>query len=468
MSRFVFNFVRRWWWLLLIQLGISSACWLFFSPSQAQPDRGIFPLQHLEYAAAAAVSWDLVRGQCRACLSLPITGNALSFGLWVIVVLLGPLVSCLALVPNAGYCWFVGIPLPSWSEITFHAAMAFLLGGTLQFVLSGLPAQTSPTMPGKLRDGIFAILWGLSISSPSWLGRIFPVRWESLQPSAKAAMAVMALLTLISCFTTARIVRERAFPPAPVTSGEKQRKADSFFGRVPEAELGQKGESPSLQSPGGWKVWLGLELRWMLFLPLMALVILGSLRVMGSLSSSGGARTAIESGANHYSSLGALCAMMVIPMFSLSCGSARAFAALPVRRDLYALLMALRPPVYCLAMFSAFVMLSLMIGRPVARFANALSAFTLIGGVVSLLQPFLIRWPSFPAALGLGMVLMPATMLLLPFCLKDDSPLTWMPELSVVFILISTALHRRFLRTSSKIYRSLPWMQRQTLVGASR
>jgi hypothetical protein len=467
MSRFVVNFVRRWWWLLLIQLGISSACWLFFSPSQAQPDRGIFPLQHLEYAAAAALSWDLVRGQCRACLSMPITGNALSFGLWVIVVLLGPLVSCLALMPNAGYCWFVGMPLPSWSEITFHAAMAFLLGGTLQFVLSGLPAQTSPTLPGKMRDGIFAILWGLSISSPSWLGRIFPVRWESLQPAAKAAMAVMALLTLISCFTTARIVRERAFPPAPGASDKKQHKNDSFFAGVSEWERGQKRESPSLQSPGGWKVWLGLELRWMLFLPLMALVILGSLQVMGSFSS-GGARTAIESSPTHFSSLGALCAMMVVPMFSLSCGSVRAFAALPVRRDLYALLMALRPPVYCLAMFSAFVLLSLMMGRPVGSLANAVCAFTLIGAVVSLLQPFLIRWPSFPAALGLGMVLMPTTMLLLPFCLKDNSPLIWMPELSVAFILISAALHRRFLRTSSKIYRGIPWLQRQALAGASR
>lgn len=467
MIRFVRDFVKRWKWLLAVQLVVSSASWIFFSGTQLPAGRGQATLQHFEYAAAIALSWDLMRGQCRACLALPLSGGSLASGFWLAVVIIGPMVSCLALVPNAVYSWIAGRPLPSWSEISLHAVISLLLGGSLQFVLSGLPGQPSRTAAGKVRDGFFAVLWGLSIAAPGWLGLVFPSRWKDLQAGGKIAMGCMALAALASCFTTPRMVRGRSLPAVAGGPEHKNPGTDAETGAW-AAEVPVPGlPGPSPRSPGGWKVWLGLELRWMLFLPLMALVILSSLRLMGSFSSSG-ARTAIESYPTQYSSLGALCAMMVIPMFSLSCGSVRAFAALPVRREMHALLMALRPPVYCVSMFSAAVLLSWAMGRPLGNPGIAACAFVFIGSVTSLLQPLLIRWPSFPAALGMGMVLTPSTLLLLPYSFKDHTTLVWMPAFSLAFLLISAALHRRVLRTSSKIYRSLPWLQRQAPVGVAR
>lgn len=457
------NFVWRWKWWLLAQFVAGAACWIYDHNLSGNPDRNQPVVNHLELVIGVAMSWDLMRGVSRACLAFPMSRTALARGLWLAVAGIGPLVSCLAVFPSLVVGFLTGRPVPSWNEISLHMVLSFLLGGAIQFVLTGLPVKTSPTWPGKLRDMVFALMWGLSISSPGWLGRVIPAGWEKIHAGGWIALGLMAAAAVASWFTTPGMVAGRITPAA---SGQPARTPLEKRSSV-ENGRNEQSEREAFRRPGGWKVWLGLELRWMLFLPLMALVILGSLRLMGSFSS-GGAKAAIESDPNRFSSLGALCSMMVIPMFSLSCGSIRAFAALPVRRDLYALLMALRPPVYCLTMFAAFVLLSWAMGSPVGGLVSAACAFALIGAVTSLLQPFLIRWPSFPAALGLGMLLTPATMLLLPVSLKTGMPLIWMPQLSVAFILISAALHRRFLRTSSTVYRSLPWMQRQPLAGTPR
>ncbi|MES2708414.1 MAG: hypothetical protein V4726_17605 [Verrucomicrobiota bacterium] len=450
MIRFLGDFVRRWKWLLLVQLLVSGGGWAFKDKSNAA-------LVHLEFGVAVAMSWDLMRGLNRACLAWPLTSQPLARGMWLAVAGVGPLVSCLAVLPGTLVCLILGRSLPSPHEFTLHMLLSLLLAGTLQFVLTGLRSRIAPTWGGKIRDGFFGLLWGLSLSATGWLGLVIPSSWETLRPAGMMIMSFMAVVTVISWFTTPGMVISRAARAVSSTPAP---------GRSP-AEEDRSFRNSLLHGASGWRVWLGMELRWQFFIPLMVLLVMGSLRLIGRLGPSG-AEATVVGGPNQYTALGMLCAMLVVPMFSISVGPQRAFAALPVRRVFCALLMALRPPVYALIMFAAYLLLTALLGQPNTETARAACLFGLIGSVTGLLQSFLIRWPNFGVAVSLGMVLAPASILLLPVLFKPGISFLWMPVASAGILVLAGVLHLHGLRTSSRIYGSMPWLQRNALGGAAR
>ncbi|MDB6136046.1 MAG: hypothetical protein JWM59_4289 [Verrucomicrobiales bacterium] len=448
MIRFLRDFAGRWKWLLLIQLIVSAAGWAFSQRIRPQHGGGGVALEHLEFGVAVAMSWDLLRGLNRACLVWPVTRKSLARGMWLAVAGIGPFVSSLAVLPGLLYCMAAGLPLPSWSILSLHVVLSFLLGGTLQFVLTGLRIGIAPTLGGQVRDGFFGMLWGLSLSATGWLGLVIPMRWEDIHTGGAVILGFMAMITVISWFTTPGMVVARA---APAVGGRGR----SAVPGVTNTEL----RNSLLQGVSGWPLWLGLELRWLAFLPLMVALVIGVLRGIGRLSSPG-VEAAVVAGPNQYTSLGMLCAMLLLPMFSMSCGPLRAFAAMPVRRVSRILLMVLRPPVYALVMCAAFLLLNHITGQANSGILRAACLFALIGSLTSLLQSFLIRWPSFAAVIALGAVLAPTAMLLFPLLLRQDVPVLWLPIASAGILLLAAALHLRWLRTSTTIYRSIPWLQR--------
>lgn len=448
MIRFLRDFAGRWKWLLLLQLIVSAAGWAFNQSVHARHGGGAAALHHLEFGTAVAMSWDLLRGLNRACLAWPVTRKSLARGMWLAVAGIGPFISCLAVLPGFLYCMAAGLPLPSWSILSLHVVLSFLLGGTLQFVLTGLRTRIAPTWGGKMRDGFFGMLWGLSLSATGWLGLVIPMRWEDIHPGGAVIMGFMAAITVVSWFTTPGMVVGRAVPAVGEPGTRAGRETPTTVAR-----------NPLIPGVSGWPLWLGMELRWMLFLPLMVALVIGGLRGIGGLSSPG-VKAAVVAGPNQYSSLGMLCAMLLLPMFSLSCGPLRAFAAMPVGRISRSLLMVLRPPVYALVMFASFLLLSRIAGQAGGGIPRAACLFALIGSLTSLLQSFLIRWPSFAAVIALGAVLAPAAMLLFPLVFREEFPVLWLPVASAGILLLAGALHLRWLRASTKIYRSLPWLQR--------
>ncbi|RYD26993.1 MAG: hypothetical protein EOP86_25180, partial [Verrucomicrobiaceae bacterium] len=301
MIRFLRDFAGRWKWLLLIQLIVSAAGWAFSQRIRTPHGGSSAALEHLEFGVAVAMSWDLLRGLNRACLAWPVTGKSLARGMWLAVAGIGPFVSSLAVLPGLLYCMAAKLPLPSWSILSLHVVLSFLLGGILQFVLTGLRIGIAPTLGGQVRDGFFGMLWGLSLSATGWLGLVIPMRWEDIHTGGAVILGFMAVITLISWFTTPGMVVARA---APAVGGPGRSAAPEASNTEPRISL--------LQGVSGWPLWLGLELRWLAFLPLMVALIMGVLRGIGRLSSPG-VEAAVVAGPNQYSSLAMLCAMLLLP-----------------------------------------------------------------------------------------------------------------------------------------------------------
>lgn len=438
------DFVRRWWWLFTAQFAITAIAW-------TQHDRSRGAMLHLEIFPAVAMSWDLVRGLIRPCFGLPMKRSAVARGLWLPVVVAGPVLTIAAMLLAAAICRLSGMEPPSSAVLTLHGVISFLLAGAVQFLLTGLPTRPDLSLAGKIRDGFLALLWGLCVSATFWISFVIPHAWDKIGTGAAIVLIFLTGISIASYFSIQSMLIWRALP-----------RQGSF-----PVQLAASASGSPLHGVRGWRIWLGQELRWQALVPFMVLMVIGSLELMARLSNPG-AGSLMTGGPNRYSSLTVLAAMLVVPLFGMVVAPLRAFRALPVARGTYAALVALRPVVYSLNLFLTCAVFSWAFGRATGTEGRALVIFVFLGSLWSLLQALLVRSPRFPVAIAMVMIASPVAMTTIPLVFQAGAPVFWMPLASALLIPVSWLLHRRWLRTSSGIYRNQLWLMRFPAGGGAR
>ena len=433
MNPVTMDFVRRWRWLLVIQFAATALSWI-------QPEgRGKL---HLEMVPAVAMSWDYGRGLVRSCLGLPLTRPVVARGLWLAVAGVSPVLGLAGMMAAVVCCRIFGMTPPPAGLLSFHLVISLLLAGTMQLLLTGLPTRPAASLSGQIKDGVVGLLWGLSMSAMIWVSFVFPAGWEWLGWGDAIILNILGVAAVASFFTTRGMLIRRA-GPGPGT---------------PPACKAATGRY-ALHGAGGWQLWLGQELRWLAPALFMVLIVMGSMELMAR-ASSPGVSTAIRSGPNQYRAVGLMCAMFILPLFGMAAGPARIFCALPITRGRYALLLACRPVVFCLSLVLMFTGLSWLAGQGTGQEGRALCVFILFGSLVSLMQAVLVRQALLPVAMGMAMVLAPMVDVSFLILLQSGMPVFWMAVLGAGLLPISWLLHRRWLRTSSQIYRSQQWLMR--------
>jgi len=437
MNPVTLDFLRRMRWLFLAQFIVTAISWTL---PAAQ-----FARLHLEFLAAVAMSIDLGRGLIRVTMGLPLTQRQLGGGLWMAVVPLAPLVGVAGMLAGSGLGALTGRLFPSPSLLYLHALIGLLIAGTMQFLITGLPTRQPRTLGEKTGSLIFSTLWGLSMGGGIWVSFFIPPGWERLSPGLYFLVFALAALTMVSWFTTQSMVRNRAATSTVNLTAVPGPASAPLSG---------------LQGPGGWRLWLGQELRWQIMAPLMTFAVTTIMEVMAHLSNPGVAG-AMRGSSNRYLPAGMMCAWFISALFSMASSPARAFRSLPVTRTRYALLLTCRPLCFALLLFFTLAGITFCTGTQDGQEGKAFSLFLLIGGMVSLTQAILVRFPSFSVMMLMAMLLAPCVVFTFPVVLKDGVNTAWMPPAALALVLLSWSLHRRWLRTSSGFYRSqgqMRWM----------
>ena len=205
MNPLTLDFIRRWKGLFLVQFVITAGAWILHA---TVPQTRL----HLVVIVAVAMSWDLMRGLVRAQLGLPQRRASIAAGLWLSVVGAGAGVHLAAmmlggvlLAPLLGQAVDAGV-------LGLHAVFCVLLIGTVQFILTGLPAAPPRTLAGQVKGAIFGGLWGLPMFGIFWLSFFAPASWEQVTMGQRWIMLVMGALTVASWFTARSMMLERAMP----------------------------------------------------------------------------------------------------------------------------------------------------------------------------------------------------------------------------------------------------------------
>ncbi|MES2468055.1 MAG: hypothetical protein V4675_12185 [Verrucomicrobiota bacterium] len=425
MNPLTLDFIRRWKGLLLVQFVITAGAWIMHAKV---PQSRL----HLVVIVAVAMSWDLMRGLVRAQLGLPQRRASIAAGLWYSVVGAGVAVHLAAmmlggvvLAPLLGQAVDAGV-------LGLHAVFCVLLIGTVQFILTGLPSAPPRTLAGQVKGAIFGGLWGLPMFGIFWLCFFAPASWEQVTMGQRWIMLVMGALTVASWFTTRSMMLERAMPKLEAVP--------------PRPAVDHRS---GLHGTTGWAVRLEQEMRWLMPVVFMVLMAAGIMIAINDFSGRGA--TSGAQGMNQYRSMAMLNVMIGSPLVMVAAGSLRALRSLPLRLSSCALLVALRPFVASVAMMVVFMALNAVIGRSSGMEGQALIAFLPLCSLMSLTQAVMIRYPRFPVAMGLMMVVAMISVIFvdwLPFSLPGLRLLV-----SGVLLLLSWGLHWRWLSRSSRIYR---------------
>ena len=425
MNPLTLDFIRRWKGLFLVQFVITAGAWILHA---TVPQTRLHPV----VIVAVAMSWDLMRGLVRAQLGLPQRRASIAAGLWLSVVGAGAGVHLAAMIlggvllaPLLGQAVDAGV-------LGLHAVFCVLLIGSVQFILTGLPAAPPRTLAGQVKGAIFGGLWGLPMFGIFWLSFFAPVSWEQVTVGQRWIMLVMGALTAASWFTTRSMMLERAMPKLEA---------------VPPGPAVD--HRPGLHGNKGWGVRLEQEGRWLMPVVFMVLMAAGIMISMNELSGRGA--TPAAQGMNQYRSMAMLNVMIGSPLVIVAAGSLRALRSLPLRLSSCALLVALRPFVASAAMMVLFMALNAVIGRSSGMEGRALMAVLPLCSLMSLAQAVMIRYPRLPVAMGLMMVVTMASVIFVDW-LPLSLPGLWL-LVSGVLLLLSWGLHWRWLSRSSQIYR---------------
>ena len=429
------DFIRRWNWLLLIQFAATTIGWILHARGSNL---------HFEMFPAIAMSLDITRGLVRTCLGLPFTRDVMARGLWFSVAALSPIITIVSMFLATIFCFMCSMTLPSWHLLSFHLVIAILLSGTMQFLLTSLPTRVATTVPERIRDGVIGLCWGLGISATVWISFLLPAGWEGIGTGGRMIMGLLAVLSAASWFTTRSMQARRAMT----------RPAAGSPVIISSPHSG-------LSGPGGWKLWLRLEMDSLAPVCLIVLIFMG-INELIAMATSQGVRTAMRGPSTNYTTLGMMGAMSIMPLMARAVSPARAFQALPITRGKQALLLASRPVIYCLCLFMIFSGISLLIGPGTGEEGSVFYAFALIGSLMSLGQAVFVRFPRFPVAMAMGMFLAPVVIISLPLLVQPGKSAFWMAVLGLALFPVSWLLHRRWLRTSSQFYRSQGWLLRLT------
>ena len=442
MNSLTLDFIRRWKGLLLVQFVITAGAWILHA---TVPQTRL----HLVVVVAVAMSWDLMRGLVRAQLGLPQRRASIAAGLWFSVVGAGVAVHLAAmmlggvlLAPLLGQAVDAG-------ALGLHAVFCVLLIGTVQFILTGLPAAPPRTLAGQVKGAIFGGLWGLPMFGIFWLSFFAPASWEQVTMGQRWIMLVMGALTVASWFTTRSMMLERAMPKLEAVPPRP----------AVDHRLGLGGNK-------GWGVRLEQEGRWLM--PVVFMVLMAALFfILISEFIGGGESGTWQQVSYQYRSIGMLCVILSAPLVAVSAGSLRAFRSLPVPVSSFALVVALRPFVGSLVVFLAYMLLNWMIGRGTVMQGQALAAWLPLCGLISLLQAVILRYQRLPAAFAL-LVVLSMTSTLLPEVMKLALPVAALALLGGVMLLISWRLHVYWLGSSNQIYRLNQGLLRMVGGGGDR
>jgi|GEM_PF-5346549 hypothetical protein len=431
MNPVTLNFIRRWNWVFVIHFAATTLGWILYQEGAKL---------HFEMLAAVAMSMDFTRGLVRPCLGLPVTRAVLARGLWFAVAAVSPVLTLLSMIAATGFCLIFRTNGPSWGLMSYHLIISVLLSGTMQFLLTSLPVRPPATLSGRIRDTVIGLAWGLSLSATLWISFMLPAGWDGIHASGWIILFLLAGLSTASWFTTRSMLVGRAETRAA----------------VPETAV-QRTTSAALSGSSGWWLWFQLELGLLVPLSAMFVIIMGMMEGMARLSSSG-VSAAIRGSANAWLTLGLMCSMITFPLFARAVGAARVFRAMPITLNQQALLLTARPLIYCLALFSMFGAVSLVVGRASGELWHALSIFLLVGSLMSLSQAGMVRFPRFPVAVSMGVLLAPAMVIAMPILLRQEIPFYQLAAPGAVCLVLSWWLHRRWLLRSSEFYRSQGWL----------
>lgn len=420
--RLLTNFMQRWWWLLLLQFLLTISFWLIGGT-----------IVHLEMLAAIAISWDLMRGLSRSVLGLPITRKTLARTIWLSSVILPALVSISGF--SIGCLLIRKLPL---EILLTHCCISVVLPGLVTFILTGLPGRPSEGFWGKLRDGLFGALWGLSISGSSFLAIYLQPSAFPLHPAVKVGIAVAAVLTVVSFFSVENMVIQRA---NRISAQPSQPRVPS----KPESML-------------GWAVWWKMELRWHL--------LFGSMILVGMMVASGISFGKLRQPGNGlYSQVGMFSFMVLLPMMSLGIGSLRGLRALPISRARLATLFALRPLIQSLVMSGIVILFSIVRPADSVPLTVILPIITL-GSVTALVQALIMRDPKpwMPImCISLGAPLIMG----FQWWQIEHSSYVGLPLLiAAVVYPLAWFLTHRWIQRSSRLYRPKAWILRAISGGA--
>ena len=432
MNPVTLDFIRRWNWVFVIHFAATTLGWILYKEGAKL---------HFEMLAAVAMSMDFTRGLVRPCLGLPITRTVLARGLWFAVAAVSPVLTLLSMITATGFCLIFRSNGPSWSLMSYHLTISVLLSGTMQFLLTSLPTRPAATLSGRIRDTVIGLAWGLSLSATLWISFMLPAGWDGIHAGGRILLLLLAGLSIASWFTTRSMLVARAETRAAVPASSAL--------RTPSA---------ALSGSGGWMLWFQLELGLLIPMCGMIVIIMGMMEGMARLSSSGVSAAIRESANTTCLTLVLVCSMITFPLFARAVGAARVFRAMPITLGQQALLLTARPFIYCMALFSMFGVVSLVMGRSSGESWHALSIFLLVGSLMSLSQAGMVRFPRFPVAVGMGVVLAPAMVIAMPVLLRQEIPFYQLAAPGGACLVVSWLTNRRWLLKSSEFYRSQRWL----------
>jgi hypothetical protein len=417
------NYVTRWWFLFVAQFVIMGAASLL-------PVMKSRPF-HFEMLLPIALSWDLMRGLPRATLGLPIKLNQVSLEIWLGTVVVAGIVGSVAFGLS-------GLLSPNLSPGVwlFHSVLAFLFPGTLLFLLSGMPTRPSMTFFGKLRDGLFGALWGISFSCFMFIPMVAPAEFATLTKLEMSIVLLLGFFTISSFFTCRRMLVNRSAPRVAVVP--------SLAPTKPE----------KLETATGWRLWLRVELQWQVMVAVMT--VLGMLVVMGVTRGIAGGGAGVNPLTGQ---LGFFTMIAAMPLVGVGIGSLRALRALPISHATITTLFVARPLVASLTIGMIHIAFSVVSGFDEGALEKVLLLIAL-GAIVAFFQSFVVRKPKAWLMVLLISFAGPLALLLDYVRRQSADSLIILLPLSIVPYAAAWLLHYRWLRSGSQIYRTQGWMQR--------
>lgn len=199
MKNLIFDFICRWWWMLLITPVLSMGSGYYRSPVLLTP------------FALVCLQFDIQRGFLRAVRTLPVSKKKQSIALWIATV---PLIPVLSIIP------FILGSLASPSKVPlleahlpFACAVQFWTGlGVcgLGFLLFRFLLSRRPISPKEMLQQTFSgSLWGLSFLGCIYLSEYLPKSPLQVLHWHYALFASVPFFTLGSFLSAQNIINRR-------------------------------------------------------------------------------------------------------------------------------------------------------------------------------------------------------------------------------------------------------------------
>jgi len=207
MKMLIFDFIRRWWWMLAVAMILTLAISAGGMALIAAP------------AALVALIFDAQRGMFRVVRTLPVAGREQARAWWFIGV---PLVPLLSLPVLAAGLWIEGLhsvgstPMMGamkdpWFTAVVQMWTAFGYLGLCFLLAMYLPTRSPKGMMETLGQMIVGGLWGLSIPSIMFLFPHLPTNPAAVVPWHQAIFVATPICVLLSFLAAPEMTERRTF-----------------------------------------------------------------------------------------------------------------------------------------------------------------------------------------------------------------------------------------------------------------